>query len=56
MGCGVGCVNDMWNNVSNERLQWKDSATGNNKHVIGTQSRENQLIDNLSQLANRLIM
>jgi len=32
MGCSVDCIDDMWNNVSNERLQWKDPAAGDNSH------------------------
>ena len=32
MGCSVDCINDMWNNVSNECLQWKDLAAGNKSH------------------------
>jgi len=34
MGCRVDCINDMWNDVSNERLQWKDTAAGDNSHMI----------------------
>lgn len=33
MGCSVDSVNDMWYNVSNECLQWKDPASGDNGHV-----------------------
>jgi len=30
MGRSVDCINDVWNNVSNECLQWKDSVAGDN--------------------------
>jgi len=33
MGCSVDCINDVWNDVSDERLQRKDPASGNIRHV-----------------------
>jgi len=42
----------MWNNVPNERLQWKDPAAGDNRHMTDIQggiyaNLKNELLDNL---------
>jgi len=52
VGCSVDCINDVWYNVPNERLQWKDPAAGDNRHMTDIQrvyvNLKNELLDNLS--------